>query len=70
MRWTPNRIRKLRENLGYTKAEFADLIGVNKSQMTRYESGETAATPMLERLLDYISRDHEQGRRPLHEAEE
>lgn len=35
----PNRIRELREKLGMTQQELADLMGVNKKDVSRYETG-------------------------------
>jgi transcriptional regulator with XRE-family HTH domain len=35
----PNRIRELRERLGLTQQELADLMGVNKKDVSRYETG-------------------------------
>lgn len=35
----PNRIRELREALGLTQQELADIMGVNKKDVSRYETG-------------------------------
>jgi transcriptional regulator with XRE-family HTH domain len=41
-----HRLRKIREPLGYTHREMGELINVDRSSYTRYESGETFARMM------------------------
>ena len=37
---TPKQLENIRKSLGLTKSQFSRLIGVNRSTVTRWESGE------------------------------
>lgn len=52
MTWTPARIKKLRERLGLTQAEFGDAIGVTQQSVQRWESGERNVSQLASRELD------------------
>lgn len=59
------RIRALRESMGYSQMRFAEIFGVGQSTVVRYEKG--AASPSLEfliKLADYydVSLDYILGR--------
>ena len=46
LRGIAGRLRQIREPLGYTHREMGELINVDRSSYTRYESGETFARMM------------------------
>jgi transcriptional regulator with XRE-family HTH domain len=67
------RLKRLREKRGLSQAELADMIGVHKSHMLRYEHGQTSPTAeriiALARVLrvtaDALLRGDRKGEEPL-----
>lgn len=49
-----NRVKELRENLGYTQEELADLIGTNQREVSQYENGRQPRAPRLARLAEVL----------------
>ncbi|HFI0182627.1 TPA: helix-turn-helix domain-containing protein [Streptococcus suis] len=50
-----NRLKELRNNKGYTQKDIADLFGVSKMTVKRWETGENEMKPyVIERLADYF----------------
>ena len=50
-----NRLKELRNNEGYTQKDIADLFGVSKMTVKRWETGENEMKPyVIERLADYF----------------
>ncbi|QGH02928.1 helix-turn-helix domain-containing protein [Streptococcus dysgalactiae] len=50
-----NRLKELRKNKGYTQKDIADLFGVSKMTVKRWETGENEMKPyVIERLADYF----------------
>lgn len=47
----PSDIRGLRENLGFTQAQLADAVGVNRTAVTLWESGMRNPSGSAEKLL-------------------
>ncbi len=54
MKAISERLRELRENIGFSQAELADEIGVTQATVNRYETGKT--TPPVETILWYADR--------------
>lgn len=46
------RIRQLREAHGMNQSEFADLLGVNRAQVSRWERGENPSLESLRSILE------------------
>lgn len=61
--WTASRIKRLRNRLGLSQAEFAERMGVRQATVSDWETGKQMASPMARRLLDHIAaaagREHE-----------
>jgi DNA-binding transcriptional regulator YiaG len=54
--WTPQRIRALRERLGLTQREAAELVGVNDSMWCHWEKGRHPPTRPFEILLGLLDK--------------
>lgn len=50
----PEEIRKLREVLGFSQAELADAIGVNRSAVTHWESGYRNPSGPSKKMLEML----------------
>ena len=50
----PDALRRLRDNLGYTQARLAAILGVHPLTVSRWECGTLAPTPVGLRLLHAI----------------
>jgi transcriptional regulator with XRE-family HTH domain len=47
MRLNPDALRVIRERTGLSKAQLAELAGVDRTLVTRLENGERTATPAV-----------------------
>lgn len=55
MNWTPEKIKALRERLGYTQSEFAQKLGYSRYQtVLEFESGKRKPPVTVQRLLDML----------------
>ncbi|KKK97663.1 hypothetical protein LCGC14_2650520 [marine sediment metagenome] len=49
---TPTKIRKLRQDRGWSQQALADKLGVNRTTVVRWEAGEVKAISALMTLLE------------------
>ena len=49
---TPTQIRKLRQERGWSQQALADRLGVNRTTIVRWETGEVKPLPALLKLLE------------------
>ena len=56
-KWTPERIKQLREKLKLTQVQFAARLGVYQPRIAEYEAGTRIIRPTMQRLLDMVERD-------------
>ena len=50
-------VRKLRASMGVSQAVFAQLVGVSRILVQKWEGGEKIPSPLARRLLDTIKAD-------------
>jgi transcriptional regulator with XRE-family HTH domain len=61
-KWTPKRIRKLRDDLGMTQTAFGKRLGVTRVYVSYLErGGEKTPGATLSLLLDCVKKDLEGG---------
>lgn len=53
--WPPGRIKRLRDDMCLTQAEFANRIGVRQATISDWERGKAEPQPMAMQLLDRIA---------------
>lgn len=54
-------LKRLRESHNLTQIEFADLIRVHQSQVSRWERGKQTIRPSMERLIRMEMEEAEHG---------
>jgi DNA-binding transcriptional regulator YiaG len=57
-RWTADGIRWFRKKLGLNQAEFAKVLGVARSTVSRWEWGHSAPSYLAERHLGVLYKAH------------
>ncbi len=55
--WDAEGVRRLREQLGITQAEFADRIGTRQQTVSEWETGHSAPRRMSQRLLQMVAEE-------------
>jgi transcriptional regulator with XRE-family HTH domain len=58
---TPTRIRKLRQDRGWSQQALADRLGVNRTTVVRWEAGEVKAISALMSLLESTLEEEKDG---------
>ena len=53
-RWTPKRIRELREALGVSQTKFGEMLGLSMRMIQYLDSGEHKASRVQQLALNYI----------------
>lgn len=56
MNWDAQSIKKFRQSLGLTQAQFAEMLGITRRYVVYLESGKYKPSRLLERLLDCIKK--------------
>lgn len=57
VRWTPERIKALRNAWGETQAQFAERLNVSKSAIRFWEQGQGKPSKLAEFVLDRVEAD-------------
>jgi DNA-binding transcriptional regulator YiaG len=57
LRVSAEELKTLRDRLGLTQAELAELIGVGWNTIARWETAQREIPPMAMKLLGYIERE-------------
>ena len=55
--WDAEAVRRLREQLGVTQAEFADRIGTRQQTVSEWETGASTPRRMSQRLLCLVAEE-------------
>jgi DNA-binding transcriptional regulator YiaG len=55
--WAPERVRRLREHLGQTQAEFARELGTRQQTVSEWETGASRPRGMSQRLLHLVAEE-------------
>jgi DNA-binding transcriptional regulator YiaG len=61
---TPDAVRRLRQQLGLTQSKFADLLGVHKITVAKWEAGMKGMSATTLRLLRVLSQQGAQALAP------
>ncbi len=56
MRYEPNDIKALRTRLSLSQGELAEMLGIHRSNVSRWEAGETRPRGPVLRLLSQIDK--------------
>lgn len=62
MKWTPNKIKELRQSLKLSQQAFGALIGVTREYVNKLESEVRTPGKTLQILLDCIKMKNEKGK--------
>jgi len=54
LKWTPDRIKRLRTRLQMTQQKFSELVGVSEVTVWRWEAGITAPSGLAQAGLDAV----------------
>ena len=57
MKWTPDRIKSLRDSFGDNREQFADRLAVSKFSIRNWEQGQTEPSDRVQMLLDHLQRE-------------